>query len=355
MLFDQYQQAKHLPVLDGIRGISILLVITVHLYYINFSWAWLSGYLGVSIFFVLSGFLITMLALREEARTGCLGIKAFYIRRSFRIFPLYFLVLGAYYVIVILLGFGGENEKIRFGAALPYYLVYLNEFAPPAPYYQSWSLGIEEKFYLVWPFLAFIIFRKAPRDRAIITGFLLLTFLMLSPLFQKSGLIHYHSILIGCLLAIIMEDRASFEQLSFLGKGFWPTLSIFLMLTIQLSVKPFPQLQYLYPFIVGMWLVSVLQTPPNWLMWRPLTYFGERSYGIYLVHILCLRGVKFIFPASTTVCLVSIMGLIAGTALSVVVAEVLYRTIERPCIRMGRRLVTKTDPIKPEPASLSVS
>ena len=73
MKFEDYQNTKHFNMLDGIRGISILLVITVHLYYSNFSWTWLSGASGVQIFFVLSGFLITMLALREESRNGYLN------------------------------------------------------------------------------------------------------------------------------------------------------------------------------------------------------------------------------------------------------------------------------------------
>jgi peptidoglycan/LPS O-acetylase OafA/YrhL len=342
MPFEQYQNTKHFPALDGIRGISILLVITVHQYYQHFSWTWLSGGLGVQIFFVLSGFLITMLALREERKNGFLNIKAFYLRRSFRIFPLYFLVLALYCVLVFLIGFGGDYDRMRLGAALPYYLLYINEYAPGAPFYQSWSLGIEEKFYLVWPFLAFILFRKGRSDRTAVTALLILTFLLLHPLFPRIGLINYYAILIGCLIAIAAENRTSFERMRFLGSGVWPFLSLALLIVHQLSMERFPFLHYPYPFIVGLWLMSVLMAPPAWLTWRPLTFVGERAYGIYLVHILCIRVVKYAFPASTTQWWMSVMGFVSGTLLSLFVAEFLYRTIERPCIQVGRRLAADT-------------
>ena len=348
MPFEQYQNTKHFPALDGIRGISILLVITVHQYYQHFSWTWLSGGLGVQIFFVLSGFLITMLALREERRNGFLNIKAFYLRRSFRIFPLYFLVLAIYAALVLMLGFGGEYDRIRFGAALPYYLLYINEYAPGAPFYQSWSLGIEEKFYLVWPFLAFILFRKAGAARSIITAFLIITFLFLHSFFPKIGLINYYAILIGCLIAIAAENRTAFERMNFFGRKAWPFVSLSLLVVIQLSMERFPVLRYPYPFIVGLWLVSILMAPPTWLTSRILTFVGERAYGIYLIHILCIRVVKCAFPAATTVWWMCIMGFVSGTLLSLLVAELLYRFIENPCIKIGRRLASATNLVAPQ-------
>lgn len=338
MTFEQYQNTKHFPALDGIRGISILLVLTVHLYYSNFSWTWLSGASGVQLFFVLSGFLITLLAIREENKNGSLNLKAFYIRRSFRIFPLYFLVLGLYSVLILVVGFGGEYDKSRFVAALPYYLLYINEYAPGAPFYQSWSLGIEEKFYLLWPFLAFILFSKAHQSRAFVTLFLIIVFLLLHNVVPSIGLIHYHSILIGCLLAIAIEHRATFEKVRVLGSGYYPIVLFVFFVANQLAIEPFPVTRYFYPFIAGMWLLSAILSPQAFLTWKPLTYIGERAYGIYLVHILCIRSVKFLFPSSTTSWWISFLGFLSASVLSILVAEILYRLVEAPCIKIGRKL-----------------
>ena len=85
---DSYLGRSYIPELDGLRAISVLLVISAHMKD-RWAWNWLDGAQGVAVFFVLSGYLITMLALREEAREGFVSLKAFYIRRICRILPLY--------------------------------------------------------------------------------------------------------------------------------------------------------------------------------------------------------------------------------------------------------------------------
>ena len=92
MTFERYKARKRIKELDGLRAIAVLLVVTVHMH--DKVWTRLNGGLGVVIFFVLSGYLITMLALREEEARGGLDFTAFYIRRTFRIFPLYYVVLA---------------------------------------------------------------------------------------------------------------------------------------------------------------------------------------------------------------------------------------------------------------------
>jgi peptidoglycan/LPS O-acetylase OafA/YrhL len=154
--FEQFQALRRFPVLDGVRAIAILLVFTAHPAYEHF-WPALHGPNGVTIFFVLSGFLITTLALREEARDGWLDLKGFYIRRICRIYPLYVVVLALYCVLI--LGLGMESaRKTLFLDELPYYALGLPEHGlfvhgVIAPFDGAWSLGIEEKFYLLWPVL----------------------------------------------------------------------------------------------------------------------------------------------------------------------------------------------------------
>src|SRR5262245_54772713 len=108
--YADYQRRKYLPELDGLRAISVLLVVSVHLHDFESVWKWLAGWQGVTVFFVLSGYLITTLALREEGQTGALSLGAFYVRRSLRIFPLYFLTLAAYCILIFGLGLNPEKR-----------------------------------------------------------------------------------------------------------------------------------------------------------------------------------------------------------------------------------------------------
>src|SRR5207237_2107769 len=86
--YDEYREERYFAPLDGVRGIAALLVVFVHAHG-QHTWHWFAGWNGVTIFFVLSGFLITTLGLREQARTGAFDRGAFYLRRFFRIVPLY--------------------------------------------------------------------------------------------------------------------------------------------------------------------------------------------------------------------------------------------------------------------------
>lgn len=184
--FTSYQSRKYIPEVDGLRAIAVLLVVTVHMH--DKLWQPLNGALGVVIFFVLSGYLITMLALREEKNRGRLDFGAFYTRRSFRIFPAYYLVLGAYAVLILGLKISPEKAA-GFVHNLPYYLFYCQEIpyfhfhSSAFLFYQSWSLGIEEKFYLVWPLLAFGILPVVRRLRGLITAAIVLG-LALAPAFS---------------------------------------------------------------------------------------------------------------------------------------------------------------------------
>src|SRR6201996_9073927 len=110
--FADYQNRKYLPELDGLRAISVLLVVSVHLHDFEAVWKWLAGWQGVTVFFVLSGYLITTLSLREEALRGRLSLTSFYIRRSFRIFPLYYLMLGIYCFLILVLRMNPEKHAM---------------------------------------------------------------------------------------------------------------------------------------------------------------------------------------------------------------------------------------------------
>src|SRR4051812_19658083 len=141
---EAYLAQRRFPAIDGLRAVSILLVLTWHTNPVL--WFRLQGYLGVTIFFVISGFLITTLLLRERAETGRVSLGGFYRRRAYRILPVYVVVLGFYAVFV--LGLNYHQHRGLLSDVMPYYLTFMNDFAPftpDTPLAQTWSLGVEEK------------------------------------------------------------------------------------------------------------------------------------------------------------------------------------------------------------------
>jgi peptidoglycan/LPS O-acetylase OafA/YrhL len=168
----------HLPALNGLRALAVIGVVAYHL---QFGWA-SGGYLGVDLFFVLSGFLITSLLLEERVGTGRLNLAAFWARRAKRLLPALFLVLLAlalYLVVNAAWGGPGANGLVDLpglrGDALATLLYvgnwhaifagqsYFAQFSTPSPLQHTWSLAIEEQFYLVWPLVLLLILRGARR------------------------------------------------------------------------------------------------------------------------------------------------------------------------------------------------
>jgi peptidoglycan/LPS O-acetylase OafA/YrhL len=366
--YTDYQQRKYLPELDGLRAISVLLVVSVHLHDFETTWKWLAGWQGVTVFFVLSGYLITTLSLREEGQRGALSLAAFYVRRSLRIFPLYYLILAAYCGLVFGLGIGPEKRFLLSGA-MPYYLLYFQEipffYGLPGeagiiqhaniPFYQSWSLGIEEKFYLVWPLLAFVLWRGRSVLRLRGTVLIVAAFALVPPLCALAGheaaaavFYPYYPILAGCLLALLLHDRAWYDRLRFLGSRAWTVATLAIFVTLHLTRPQLPAdsptLAYLcdtvYALAVSAFLVSVLMGDgrvQQALRWGPLVSIGRLSYGIYLIHILCLNVAQKFFPPHTGRVAVSVGAYLLTCAVSIAVAWLLAAVVEKPCIEIGRR------------------
>jgi peptidoglycan/LPS O-acetylase OafA/YrhL len=170
---------RHLPALNGLRAVAVLGVMAYHL---QLGWA-SGGYLGVDLFFVLSGFLITTLLLEEWVGTGTIRLAAFWARRAKRLLPALFLVVAALAVYLVLngrIGGTGANGLVDLptlrGDALATLLYvgnwhaiyahqsYFAQFSSPSPLQHTWSLAIEEQFYLVWPPVLLLLLRGARRS-----------------------------------------------------------------------------------------------------------------------------------------------------------------------------------------------
>src|SRR5438105_8497901 len=132
---------------DGLRAIAMLLVLSAHLP--TAAKTDLGARFGLGLFLMQSGYLITAILLREEAKHGAVDLRAFYIRRVSRLFPAYFVVLAIYAFLFLVVGVQPHRRAV-FVAAMPYYLTYMQELPVFAghfdvPFYQTWTLGLVEQ------------------------------------------------------------------------------------------------------------------------------------------------------------------------------------------------------------------
>jgi len=138
--------SDHLPALDGLRAVAVAAVMVFHFGAASFYWA----KLGVTLFFVLSGFLITLLLMREREATGSVSLRSFYIRRALRIFPAYYVFLLLSFAWMLI-----EGQDVPAALVFSdgfYVLNYVQSFGAfrDTPVSHGWTLGVEEQFYLLW-------------------------------------------------------------------------------------------------------------------------------------------------------------------------------------------------------------
>jgi peptidoglycan/LPS O-acetylase OafA/YrhL len=334
-----FWQAPYFRALDGLRALSLLLVIAGHVRTGLPIRQYFSGGLGVGIFFVLSGFLITILLLREELAVGRVSLGAFYIRRAFRILPPYFLTIGVYLLIGLV---PSQHElRVKFLNGLPYFLTLRNEYVPKGlsvAFTHSWSLSVEEKFYFVWPILFFIMLRKLKGRWAIVP-------ITIIPLFVSptgSIPVAYFSLLLGCCVAIALhalrgkqdEVLAFVNRVSPIGAVIVWILSYFASLGGTFRVSFILTTAALLPVLL---LRESLFS--RILGSRICSYVGKRTYSMYLFHAFCLtlfEG-KLIHPTTVARYLGVV---ILAYLLSLGVASVVYVVLERPAVSWGRSLAT---------------
>ncbi|MGW3893001.1 acyltransferase family protein [Micromonospora chokoriensis] len=340
--YDEFQAMRRFPALDGLRAVAAIMVFAFH--YGGPSWKWLTGWIGVHLFFVLSGFLITTLLLREEHRYGKVSLRAFYLRRFFRIMPVYLLVLFLTWGLARLNGTADAVERL-----MAYYLLLLNDFMPAdAPYLHSWTIGIEQKFYLFWPAIAFVLVTAAFRRRLALTaGLILLLIAMIPPdIAWLSWPIHYVAILLGCLVAVVMHHPRGFAVFRPLTHPVTATAVIVLFAAFHCTVQYWP-VRFGQEALIGTYAAAAAVLLPallsrsvlaSGLGLRPLVFVGERSYSMYLIQSIAARAAIGLLPAlgghST--------GLFLGAVVvALIAADVLYRWVELPMIELGRRLAAR--------------
>jgi peptidoglycan/LPS O-acetylase OafA/YrhL len=302
-----------LPAIDGLRAVAVTAVLLYHL-----PEAWLpGGFLGVDVFFVISGFLITSILTAEAQRTGRIGLRHFWLRRARRLLPALFCMLV---VVVAVSAIFARDALSLLASDLPAVLGYFTNWwliFHHVSYFQSvgrpplvlhlWSLAVEEQFYLVWPVITFLIIRR--HGRTTLLGWVALvgaiaSSLWMAVLFQASGDpsrvyfgtdSHAGGLLLGAALAIAFPpwNRSSAVKLSarrFLGAigvasfvglvALMTTLNQFGTFTYRGGIQLATVLTALIVLVVthpAIRSARILATPA-------LQWIGKRSYAIYLWH-----------------------------------------------------------------------
>jgi peptidoglycan/LPS O-acetylase OafA/YrhL len=341
------------PDLEGLRGVAILLVLLFHAGIPGFD----GGFVGVDVFFVLSGFLITGLLLREHERFGRIDLGAFYARRARRILPAAAVVLAATMVLawfvldpLDLPRVAGDAVasalsvgNIRFAASAT---DYFGTDLTPSPVIHYWSLGVEEQFYLLWPALLILATRsRRPRTAAgiLLGGVVIASFLAAFVLTDAAPNWAFYSLPtrawqlgLGGLVAVGaarlngLPDRVA-VPLGWVGLG-----TILAALVVIAPGTPYPGLAALLPSLgsAAVILAGARRLSVASLLAVPgLRFLGRISYSVYLVHWPIL-----VLPAASLAVgdQLPIQVRVALAALSVVVGWASFRWVEQPFHRGPR-------------------
>jgi len=358
--------AGHLPTLDGVRGVAILLILGHHLLApigsLRFRATFVDSlWIGVDLFFVLSGFLITRILLAARDKPRC--FRNFYLRRALRIFPLYYAFLAALGLAAWLSPAAIDHEG-AITRSLPWVAGYATnifialraEFLTPL-LNPLWSLAIEEHFYLLWPLLIFLLPRRALIAACIglIVAPLLLRLAFASSL--PSGTLHtltpfrIDTLAAGSLVAVLME------------RGPWPAwaaklLAAILTLTLLLlgliwirggglqwnnSIMQ-PGLYSILAIFFAALLAAMLQPglapEAGRLLSHPvLRFFGTYSYSLYLVNVpaLILAGLIVDATPLAETRIGPMARSLLGLGLAVALAMATWHLLEKHCLRLKSR------------------
>ena len=357
---------RHIPALDGLRGVAVLGVVAHHLGHLT------GGYLGVDAFFVLSGFLITGLLLDEIGRTAdqpaAIDLGRFWMRRARRLLPAFFLMLATVVVVerwVLDDGVSEETLRVESLSALAYVfnwqaifndVDYWTTFAAVSPLRHMWSLAIEEQFYLVWPLVVTAVVwwalrRQATAGRAqaavaVVAGCLAVAsvatqWALYAP--ERSLRVYYGTdtrvaaILFGCVAAFIVRrvPTLSVRVQHWLGAGAALLLIPVAWAWIELDGTS-PTLYHGGLAAVGLAtavVIAIAALAPKSLLatvlsFSPLLWFGAISYGLYLWH---WPIIVWLTPARVGLHGWPLMVLRLGVAL--VVTMLSYHLVEQPIRR----------------------
>lgn len=373
--------ARRIPELDGLRGIAIAMVLVAHLF-LQTDWgAWESGAAvgktalsfcrgGVDVFFVLSGFLIgrILLAAQSTAISHTRTILSFYVNRAFRILPLYWMLLGSF---AAALAFeihtrAGLASRLFWTIPLWEYATFLQSYAMAAKQTVgaqwlavTWSLGIEEQFYLIAPLMICFFSRKGLVTICAISlvACPILRFVLSehNPFAVFAPYCRIDSICMGILVAVMAQGGVAMEWVRERGK--WLTIATAAITLLGIIATPltsdrtwtiaFPTIYALTTSLVICGLVTRTHSrPTRALTWPALTFFGGISYFVYLFHLpfqyvthLTYRNIYGDYNTPTMLAVI-----LAGLFLTLCAGCLSRNIFERPLIKLGHTLSSRLLP-----------
>jgi peptidoglycan/LPS O-acetylase OafA/YrhL len=341
--------SHHIPALDGLRGFAVLAVLFFH----SGLPGTRGGFIGVDIFFVLSGFLITSLLIKEYGSNHRISFRNFYIRRALRLLPALFtcLLFGWLYSTC----FESKDEKVAtlkgLVGALTYTTNWIRAYGGDNAlglFDHTWSLSIEEQFYLIWPVLFVFFFVRIEKTKAIGTlGVIILGVVLLRIAGLQNGWTiqrlyngsdtHCDGILSGCLLALIISRREISFSLKAMKTIAWIAAGILLLL----SSRAYWESGWMYSMgfltvdiCTCMVILNSVFSPQNsisrLLAWKPLNSGGKISYGIYLYHFPVFRIVHEQMGEGFLQTFLKFI-------ISILIAYLSFAFIERPFLSLKKR------------------
>lgn len=348
--------------LDGLRGIAILLVVADHS---GIPFVMLGGATGVTLFFVLSGYLITSLLLREQDETGTVSLRKFYARRALRLLPA--LIVALIGGTILATAFGASLSETLTAAAMC--LFYIGNLWPILgtdhlfPFGNLWSLALEEQYYLLWPIFLLLFKRFKTTSLIVVTAVLTGVSLIMrftGPIGTDTGYAHAYylpqssvwAILAGCLTALILKQR---PQLTIPPWTWTAGITVLLLTSTVMGMRT-----GLHPDTSTLTRITILAAgpvaavcavilvvncvtrtaPSGWLVHPILLFFGQISYALYLWAGTIHKALALQFHPG------GVYGLAVGVAsavLAVGAATASRRWVETPFLRMKRRFEQTPD------------
>ena len=360
---------NYFPGLNGLRFFSALLVIITHIELIKFKLNITNflhinlieklGVIGVSFFFVLSGFLITYLMISEVEMSKTFSIKNFYIRRILRIWPLYFflLIIGFFFLPnFVSIPYFSEKFNSNFFENLLCYLLILpnvsSSFYAPVPLIgQSWSIGIEEQFYLFWP-LFLVVFKKFTFKNLLFLFLIIISIkflvLMLHGFYNIQSIknlfsmMKFENMVVGAIGALILKHKKS-SMLNILYKPIIFLLSIFGIFSSIYLVPDFLQdgLHVIHSIFFIIIILNISNNDSSILENKIFNFLGKISYGIYMYHLIVIYFLLKIVIKYDLLILNSFLGysvfLISTLFFTIIISYLSYVFLEIKFLNLKKR------------------
>lgn len=336
--------ARYVPALDGLRGFAIIIVMIYHALWTPIT----GGFLGVDLFFVLSGYLITSGLISEYRQHNKINFKNFYMRRVLRLLPALVVLLLS---TLLYIWFTTPEQFVATLKEAGVAFFYMSNWArayhlyPLAWFGHTWSLSIEEQFYFLWPILFLGMMNWLKKESKVLGAFILILLsLFLERIYLTYTYFNIHrlynafdtraeALLLGCFLAYFLSHRTIGSK----GKKILATfsfLSLMILFLLFFSLHWKEKGTYLYGLSLAglcssILIMELIMGEGKFLSyifhWKIVRYLGKISYGLYLWHFVIYHALKRWDFTNQEI-------LFYGGSLSIIISSLSYNLIERPIL-----------------------